>query len=228
MLRQRAREDAEGRVHAVKDEKAGQHDPWIAMLQALMVPIYRWIYTRMGNREQAEQLTARVVDTAIRERYERRNHSLDVPTSEALRVRLCQIARAVVADELHATYGEAARALVDRMNRMSAEDMERMAADDTVHASLAAARMNGVLSRLPAREREVLTCRFLMGYPIERTAAQMHLSVPETLALQFVALRHASQLDDAARGGEQEHAQERELEPETETAPKVLEGCGCR
>lgn len=209
MLRRRARGNTDGRVIAVKDELAGQRNRWVAMLQAQAVPVYRWVYMYVGNREQAEALTARVFDAVACEQ------PAEGPTSQAARERLFEIARAVVTDELRAFYGAAAGLALDRMQRLSVEDMEPMTTDDdTDRANLPTARAHAILSRLPVREAEVLTCRFLLGYPIDRTAAQLHLSVAETMALQFVALTHASQLDTV------EHGQV--------TAPsRALEKCGC-
>lgn len=208
MLRWRAHGNTDGQVSAVKDERATQHARWVAMLEAQAVPVYRWVYTHVGNREQAEALTARVFDEAAHE------EPADAMTDEAARERLFTIARAAVTDELRAFYGAAAGVALDRMQRLAVEDVDSMTTDDTDRANLPAARMHQLLSRLPAREAEVLTCRFLLGYPIDRTAAQLHLSVAETMALQFVALTHASQLDTA------EHGQV--------TAPsRALEKCGC-
>lgn len=211
MFRQRAHGDADGRTIAAQDEFASQHDRWIAMLETQAAPVYRWIYLHVGNRQQAEELTTRVFDEAAR------GQPADAPTSEDARERLFQIARTVVADELRAFYGASAETILARMRRGTVEEVERMTTDETNQANLPAARVHDMLSRLPAREREVLTCRFLLGYPIERTAAQLHLSVPETMALQFVALRHASQLDAVAPTAVREHAQ----------VPKMLQGCGC-
>lgn len=208
MLRRQAHGNTDGRVIAVKDELAGQRNRWVAMLQAQAVPVYRWVYTHVGNREQAEALTVRAFDEVAREQ------PADVPASEAARERLFEVAREVVTDELRAFYGAAAGVALDRMQRLSVEDVEPMTTDDPDRANLPAVRMHQLLSHLPAREAEVLTCRFLLGYPIDRTAAQLHLSVAETMALQFVALTHASQLDTA------EHGQT--------TAPSpALEKCGC-
>lgn len=209
MLRWRAHGNADGRVIAVKDERAGQQNRWVAMLEAQAVPVYRWVYIHVGNREQAEALTMQVLDEAAREQ------PAEAMTGEAARERLFAIAREVVTNELHAFYGAAAGVALDRMQRLAMEDIDSMmTGDDTDRATLPAARAHDLLSRLPAREREVLTCRFLLGYPIDRTAAQLRLSVAETMALQFVALTHASQLDVVKQG--------QALAP-----AKALEKCGC-
>lgn len=208
MLRWRAHGNADGRVIAVKDELVDQHVRWVAMLQDQAVPVYRWVYMHVGNREQAEALTVHVLDEAAHE------EPAEAMTDKAARERLFTIARAVVTDELRAFYGAAAGVALERMQRLPVEDVDSMTTDDPDRANLPAARMHQLLSRLPAREAEVLTCRFLLGYPIDRTAAQLHLSVAETMALQFVALTHASQLDAT------EHGQV--------TAPSpALEKCGC-
>lgn len=234
MLRRLTQARPGGRAGGARDDMADSPDHRRAMLAAQAAPVYRWIYAKVGNREQAEALTTRVFDVAAREVG---THAPDDLTSEGVRARLFQIARAVVADELRAFYGASAGVALEWLTRGVEEERERMTSDDDGvgdgdgnldRANLAAARTHALLARLPARERELLTCRFLLGYPIERTAAQLQLSVPETMALQFVALRHASQLDGMAPVGEHEQAHPSAPERELASAPKVLEGCGCR
>ncbi len=224
MHRRQPQTRADGRAGAARDDMADSPDHYRVELAAQVAPIYRWIYAKVGNREQAEDLTARVFDEAVREIGGRGPGTL---TSEAVRERLFHIARAVVTDELRAFYGASIEAALERLMRGIEEDRQRMTSDDDGsmdRANQAAARAHAMLARLPAREREVLTCRFLLGYPIDRTAERLHLSVVETMALQFVALQHASQLDEVTPAG----TYVREPEPEPEHAPKVLEGCGCR
>lgn len=208
MLRRRAHGETDGRAIALEDEVASRHQRWLAMIQAQAAPVYRWVYMHVGNREQAEALTARIFDEAAR------GEQAEAMTGADARERLLQIAWAVVADELRALYGAAAWVTLDRMQRLSVEDVEPMKTDDSGRANLPAARAHDLLARLPARERELLTCRFLLGYPIERAAAHLRLSVTETMALQFVALTHASQLDAV------EH-------DELPAAPNAREKCGC-
>lgn len=215
MLRKQAHGDANGQMIAVKDAVASQHERWHAMLYAQATPVYRWIYLHVGSREQAEALTMRVFDQAAR------GNVPEVPTSEAARERLLLIARGVVADDLSAFYGAAAGPALARVLRLSLEDVETMS-DESSRANLPAVRTQSILAHLPAREREVLTCRFLLGYPIERTATQLHLSVTETMALQFVALTHASQFDALPAEGENETEAEG-----SDRAPRAVEPCCC-
>lgn len=243
MLRRATQARADGQAGAARDDVTHPPDRWSALLAAQAVPIYRWIYARVGNREQAEVLTTRVFDTAARELRGQSGRMPDAPSSDAAAAWLLQIARAVVADDLRAFYGAAAGAALERLQRALEEDGKRMSDDETddlVRANRPAARAHNLLARLPARERDVLTCRFLLGYPIDRAAAQLHLSVAETMALQFVALKHAAELESAAPAGDDQGEEGHMHEgvpapaavpaaaPASEEAPRVLQDCCCR
>lgn len=53
-----------------------------------------------------------------------------------------------------------------------------------------------LLARLPERERELLTQRFLRGASLDETASALQISPREALVMQWSALTHASQLAD--------------------------------
>ena len=55
-------------------------------------------------------------------------------------------------------------------------------------------RVQGLLQALPEREREVLTCRFLLGLSTRETAVRMGLTDGNVRLLQYRALKRAAAL----------------------------------
>ncbi len=52
-----------------------------------------------------------------------------------------------------------------------------------------------LLNALPERDREVLTCRFLLGLSIRETAVRMGVTEGNAKVLQFRALKRAADLE---------------------------------
>jgi RNA polymerase sigma-70 factor (ECF subfamily) len=52
-----------------------------------------------------------------------------------------------------------------------------------------------LLQALPERDREVLTCRFLLSLSIRETALRMGVTETNAKVLQFRALKHAADLE---------------------------------
>ena len=145
--------------------------------------IYRFIYARVGNREEAEDLTSQVFMKAM--------HGLDATRdAESAQSWLFQVARTTVADHWRRFY----RLRTDSLDDLMAAGWEvneeppppEKPPDDLAHK---------LLSRLPERYREVLTHRFLHNQSIRETAELMHLTEANVKVLQFRALKKAAELD---------------------------------
>ncbi len=63
-----------------------------------------------------------------------------------------------------------------------------------VGSSTAAEQVKDILQALPERDREVLTCRFLLNLSTRETAVRMGLTETNVKVVQFRALKRASQL----------------------------------
>jgi len=61
----------------------------------------------------------------------------------------------------------------------------------------AAEQLQRILQQLPERDREVLTCRFLLKLSVNETAQRMGVSEANVKTLQFRALRRAADLESA-------------------------------
>jgi len=183
-----------------------------------LTTVYRFIYGKVGNREEAEDLTSKVFMKALRGMDRARD-------PQSIQNWLFQVARTTVADHWRAFYRLPSRSLDDLLDAgwegpsdhatqaSGATDdddetaFDAASADDAQFAALmrdddapggatnVEARAQRILAQLPPRYREVLTYRFLLNYSLKETAAQMQLTEANVKVLQFRALKKASQME---------------------------------
>src|SRR2546421_7304912 len=142
--------------------------------QTHVTAIYQYIYNRVGNRPDAEDLTAQVFMKAINGM---RN---DVSVPE-LRSWFYRVAQTTLADHWREYYAEDTGELDDDVTRPPAprENPE------------AVLRVDSLLATLPESYRRVLELRFLRGYSVRETAQELSLSETNVKVLQFRALNRA-------------------------------------
>ncbi len=146
--------------------------------------IYRFIYSKVGNREEAEDLTSQVFLKAIR--------SVDAARgAQSIQSWLFHIARTTIADHWRWFYQSRVQSLEDLLAAGWEGPVQEQPGEAT---RTPAEHVQRLLPKLPPRYREVLTYRFLRNYSIRETAAQMGLSEANVKVLQFRALKKASQL----------------------------------
>src|SRR5438874_10099737 len=155
------------------DTTQGQdHVTWA--YQTHVTAIYQYIYSRVGNRPDAEDLTAQVFMKAIS------GMRSDVSVPE-LRSWLYRVAQTTLADHWREYYAEDTGELDDDVTRPPAprENPE------------AIQRVDALLATLPESYRRVLELRFLRGYSVRETAQALDLSETNVKVLQFRALNRA-------------------------------------
>ena len=155
------------------DAPQGQdHLTWA--YQTHVTAIYQYIYGRVGNRPDAEDLTAQVFVKAIN------GMRSDVSVPE-LRSWLYRVAQTTLADHWREYYAEGAGELDDDVTQQPAprENPE------------AVQRVDSLLATLPESYRRVLELRFLRGYSVRETAQELNLSETNVKVLQFRALNRA-------------------------------------
>ena len=164
-----------GKVVALPQPEAthGQdHVTWA--YQTHVTAIYQYIYSRVGNRPDAEDLTAQVFMKAIS------GMRSDVSVPE-LRSWLYRVARTTLADHWREYYAEDTGELDDDVTRPPA----------TRENPEAVLRVDSLLATLPESYRRVLELRFLRGYSVRETAQELNLSETNVKVLQFRALNRA-------------------------------------
>ena len=165
--------------------------PFEQIYEANVVPIYRFIYARVGNRPDAEDLTAQVFMRAV----EQLDTERDMPQIVSWLYRVSQNA---IADYWRAFY---------RLPLVGTEQVapgwEPTAVDASAappseaDADASSARVQGLLHRLPTHYARVLELRFLQRLSVAETAETMGISRGNAKVLQYRALRKAALLGEA-------------------------------
>jgi RNA polymerase sigma factor (sigma-70 family) len=166
-------------LRAVPDD--GYPD-WKAVYQDNAAWVYRTLFARVGNRADAEDLTAEVFLAALRPLR------LTASVGE-VRAYLRATARTVLAAHWRETMGR---------EITSIEDIEQPP-DSEEAISTAPQRVARVLDSLPDRYRQILELRFLQGSSIKESAADLGISVANAKVLQHRALRLAAQVNDGGK-----------------------------
>ena len=155
------------------------------------VGIYRFIYARVGNHPDAEDLTAQVFVRAVEQ--------LDTTREQGqIAAWLYRVAHNAAADYWRAFY----RLPVVGVDHVApgwepADDSARPAAESDDRSGT---RLQALLRRLPGQYRRVLELRFLERLSVAETASAMGISNGNARVLQYRALRRAALLGDVADG----------------------------
>jgi RNA polymerase sigma-70 factor (ECF subfamily) len=155
---------------------------WEAVYQDNATWVYRTLFARVGNRADAEDLTAEVFLATLRPLR------LTVSVAE-VRAYLRATARTVLAAHWRETLGR---------EITSIEDIEQPSESQEAISS-APQRVAEVLDRLPDNYRQILELRFLQGNSIKESAAELGISVANAKVLQHRALRLAAQVNDGGQ-----------------------------
>src|SRR5437899_11219816 len=151
--------------------------------QTHVTAIYQYIYSRVGNRPDAEALSAQVCMKAS----SGMRSDVSVPR---LRSWLYRVAQTTLADHWREYDAEDTGGLDDDVTRPPAprENPE------------AVLRVDSLLATLPESYRRVLELRFLRGYSVRETAQELNLSETNLKVLQFRAPNRAGRHRGGATG----------------------------
>jgi RNA polymerase sigma-70 factor, ECF subfamily len=151
--------------------------------------IYRFVYSHVRNREAAEDLTSQIFLKAL--------WSLDLKQgAHSGSAWLFRVAHTTVADYW--------RAYNRRATTQSLETLVETGWEGPIDANLspvstkATERVEDILQALPERDREVLTCRFLLHLSVRQTAHSMGVTEANVKVMQYRALRRAATLVESA------------------------------
>jgi RNA polymerase sigma-70 factor (ECF subfamily) len=148
--------------------------------------IYRYVYSKVGNREEAEDLTSQIFMKAVR--------GVDTEREmQTVQKWLFQVARTTIADYWRLHY----RIPVSSLEELLEAGWEGPAEEEPAALSNRPTdRVQRILQALPERYREVLSCRFLLNLSIKETALRMGLTEANVKVVQFRALKRAADLED--------------------------------
>ncbi len=169
-------------------EPAASRTRFEAIYEAHVTAIHRFVYARVGNRPDAEDLTAQVFLRAVEQ--------LDVDRpGPQIAAWLYRVAQNAVADYWRAFY---------RLPQIGVEQVAGAwepvspVADATAEADAdsATAAVTLLLKRLPEQYARVLELRFLQRLSVAETAARLGTTHGNAKVLQYRALRRAALLGD--------------------------------
>lgn len=144
--------------------------------------VYAFIYARVGNRPDAEDLTQQVALKAI----PRLKEGVGVAS---IRAYLYTTARSVMATFWKARFSLSEQELPDDVP---------LPFDESAPNTGAAERAARLLDGLPEMHRRVLELRFLRGYSLKEVAREVGTTVGNVKVIQYRALRRAAR---AGMGG---------------------------
>ena len=158
---------------------------WEAIYADNAVRVYRLMFSKVGNRPDAEDLTSQVFLKA----YKPLRATASVGE---VRAYLVTTARSVLAAHWRNTLGHQVTQIdVDQVDLEDFADSARP--PGTGEAS---ARVAKILGALSDRHCAILTLRFLRGYSIRQAAAEMGVTIANAKVLQHRALRLAAGLEN--------------------------------
>jgi RNA polymerase sigma factor (sigma-70 family) len=162
------------------DQPSGTYTNWHDVYRDNVAGIHRLIYGRVGNRADAEELTAEVFLATLK--------PLRLPAHVyEVRAYLVATTRTVLAGFWRRHYAVPETLMTNDFVSSKGESLDQPAS---------AARATEILRRLPDRSRTILELRFLRGYSVREAAAEMAVSVANAKVLQYRALRHAAAIGD--------------------------------
>ena len=155
---------------------------WESVYKENVARLYRLMYSRVGNRPDAEDLTAEVFRSAL--------VPLRLASSKGeVRSYLLATARTVLASHWRDRLGQPVTAIDPERDAMFLVE-----APESGPRSDAPERTEPILSALPDHYRRILELRFLEGSSIKEAAGAMNISVSNAKVLQHRALRMASKV----------------------------------
>jgi RNA polymerase sigma-70 factor (ECF subfamily) len=150
---------------------------WESIYRDNVGPIYRLLFSRVGNRPDAEDLTSEVFRTALR--------PLRLSASDPeIRSYLRATAQTVLASYWRRRFGI-------EVTTLDPDSVFPDARDEVIETD-AAKRATRILDGLPERYRHILELRFLEGQSLKEAARSMNISLSNAKVLQHRALRLAA------------------------------------
>ncbi|MDQ1521336.1 MAG: hypothetical protein QOI55_2409 [Actinomycetota bacterium] len=153
---------------------------WDAIYLDNVERLYRMMYARVGNRADAEDLTAEVFQAVLK----------PLRTSASVgevRAYLLATARTVLASHWRRGYGIEITTID--------VDGDRAALDNPASESDAPQRVRALLAALPDRYARILQLRFLEACTLREAARAMNISVGNAKVLQHRALHRAAEMN---------------------------------
>lgn len=200
----RREEFAEAEVHRLPTARDAAYPDWDAIYADNVERIYRLLFSKVGNRPDAEDLTSQVFLTA----YKPLRATASIGE---VRAYLLATARTVLAEHWRRTLGHQLTEIDENLEDPgptpgsgygSGSGSAPGSGSGPEGGGRADERVARILRALPDRHRAILVLRFLRGYTIRQAAAELGVTVANAKVLQHRALRRAAGLDTDSKEGE--------------------------
>ena len=155
------------------------------MYASFLLPVYRFVYSRLGNRQDAEDVTSLVFMKAI-------DYVNPDAAPQEIEAYLFRIARTNIADHWRRYAGLRVVSIDQDPSALLVE--EPTSADHLQTGESLTTELEGILAQLPPNYRRVLELRFYQGCSIKETAAAMHVTETNAKVLQYRAIQRAASL----------------------------------
>jgi RNA polymerase sigma-70 factor (ECF subfamily) len=153
---------------------------WDTIYRRNIVSMYRLLYSKVGNRADAEDLTSQVFLAAL-------PHIRPSSSPGEAHAYLVATSRTVLADHWRRRLGLQVTVIDDNVISASPQDDPADAVDHLP-------RIHRLLDQLPPNYRRILTLRFLEMHSVRSAATMMNVSVANARVLQHRALRRAAEV----------------------------------
>jgi RNA polymerase sigma-70 factor (ECF subfamily) len=178
---------------ATSNRSAKAHSRFEAIYEAHVTPIHRFVYARVGNRPDAEDITGQVFMRAVEQ--------LDVDRPAAqVSAWLYRVAENAVADYWRAFY-RLPQIGVEQVAAAWEPVMPQPDPRADSDADRAATAVRRLLKRLPDQYARVLELRFLQRLSVAETASRLGITNGNAKVLQYRALRKAALLVEVETDG---------------------------
>lgn len=172
-------------AHLASEHTGAEQQDFQTVYQENLHLIYRYVYSKVGSREEAEDVTSQIFIKAMRGLHAERG-------ALSAQKWLFQVARTTIADFWRARY----RIATSSLEALLDAGWEGPTQSEAVEINTSPAeRVQRLLQALPEHYREVLTCRFLLNLSIRETAQRLGLSEANVKVMQFRAIKRASDFE---------------------------------
>ncbi len=166
----------------VQEALKGEEEAFIHLYQQNVSQLYRFVYSKVNNQQDAEDLTSETFYQALK-------NLTNFSGKSTFKNWLYGIAKHLILAKYRERYSQTTLELNE-----NAAFEERNNSEDPAEDQGKIRLLDALLSELPPNYRSVLELRFLKGYTIIETADAMGITEENAKVLQHRALKKANQL----------------------------------
>lgn len=169
----------------IQEALNGEEEAFIHLYQQNVSQLYRFVYSKLNNQQDAEDLTSETFYQALK-------NLANYSGKSTFKNWLYGIAKHLILAKYRERYNQSTVELNENA-AFGEPDIHEDPAEDHGKVKM----LDGLLNELPQNYRSVLELRFLKGYTIVETADAMGITEENAKVLQHRALKKANQLSFA-------------------------------